>query len=195
MIILQKMFAAFLSVITFFSLSRPFSSGFDEAKFVAALNARDVAALESMMSQRMKDAYPDLTEQLGEFFGFMDEATDEAFIKGTFDPWDGIISDFFERISDRIGYEYIKGNYKGPGDSGMTSSGSEVWWYHFNFGNIRPKNPGEFALYGDYRLLVDWARIAGGGRGITRLRLIKDWVHSGDPENMETLFDIEVDWD
>jgi len=194
MVILQKIFAAFLSVISFFSLSSPFSSGFDEAKFIAALNTRDVAALESMMSQRMKNEYPSLTELLEEFFKVMDVATDETFIKGTFDPWDGIISDIFERISDSIGYEYVKGTYRNPGTGGMTSSGSEVWWYQFCFGNLRQISVENKGIYGDYRLLVDWARTSGGARGITRLQLIKDWVHTGNFENMETLFDIEVDW-
>ena len=193
MVILQKIFAAFLSIFAFFTTSNPFialfSSGLNEAKFIAAINDGNAAALEAMCSKRLKDAYPDLADKLAEFCGLMDQLTDEPLVKGTFDDWEGVFATAFEQFSDRIGYPYVKGNYRGGEHGGMTSGASEVWWHQYNFGNLASDG------YGDYRIFVDWAKISIKDKGITSLCLIKDWVHTGAVENAETLFEIKVDWD
>ena len=146
MVILQKIFAVFLSIFAIFfnflvSPQRLFDSllgsKFDEEAFVEALNAKDVPALEDMMSQRMKDKYPDLTDQLTELCRLLGETAGEPFIKGDFDEWEGLFQNTFEKIADRIGYDYVTGNYLLNGSGGMTAGGgaSEVWWYQLKYGN------------------------------------------------------------
>jgi len=199
MVILQKMFAVFLVVFTgifnFLTLpTRLFDdSKFDEGAFVAALNDKDVTALEAMCSQRLKDKYTDLTDKLAEFCDLLGETTDEAFIKGDFDDWRGVFQTMFEGIADRIGYAYVTGNYLLHDSSSGTAGNSEHWIYQLFYGNLRPTEGGN--RFGDYRIFVECAKINGGkDRGITRLSLSTDWVHTDSAENAETLFAIEVPW-
>ena len=71
---LKKIFSFLMSVVMFLLFG--YTSNFDKDKFVEAVNAKDIAALESMMCKPIKDKYKNLPELLAEFCDIVEEITD-----------------------------------------------------------------------------------------------------------------------
>ena len=203
--ILQRLFAFFLCVFfTGFSIwsfpfrqfDAQFGSQFDEERFIAALNDKDVAYLESIMHRLMKEEHADLTQQLEEFMSQLHAVMEEPFVRGDFHEWgDSIIYDTIQRISDRIGYEYVKRNCLiGSGGGGSSSDGWEYWRYSLDFGDLQRRGQG--GMFGDFYVYFDWTQTSRRDpKGITRLLLRQSvWTPDGQRESTEVLFEIEVDW-
>ena len=85
MAVWSKIVALFMSVVSFISfLLFGYTSKFDQAAFVEAINAKDIVTLESMMCKAIKDKYKNLPELLAEFCDLVEEITDGGLADYTF---------------------------------------------------------------------------------------------------------------
>jgi len=115
MAIWNKVIAFFMPIISFFTsilitlgLLVPAipTNSFNEAKFITAINAKDIATLESMICQNIKDKYANLPVLLTEFCDVIDQLTDGGLVDYKRSPAGSIGQSDRGNMLDQYGYDF-----------------------------------------------------------------------------------------
>ena len=161
MVILQKIIAFIEWILIALGLLVP-SHSFSEAAFVAAVNAKDTAVLESMVCKNIKDNYSDLSERLTEFCDLVEELTGGELAEYSYRMW-GSFSQNYDPIYNAT-------------------------FPCFEFGE--PYSYGEGYTRPRYEIIIDWYFVYGRSFEDTGIHWLAIYDHSAHDGEGESLFSI-----